>query len=266
MTPTAPSDPAPTTTTLPRGPAVFTHQGVGLAVVLVHGLPGSHRDFRWLEPALDGVATVRVDLPGFGDTPWATAPSGRLARRARFVSDVADALGLERFVVVGHSFGGPVATAVAAADHRVVGLGLLASVGTRAHAGLRSFPVAPRWLELALRTRVGRDRLMPGLRQAYLKAGFPRSTPDEAYIRTIRCIAGTSLRAHAANVGRIRVPALVAWTRDDHLVEPDISQELAARLPPGPRLEFEDGGHNLQKTQAVEIGAALSTWARDLAR
>ena len=38
---------------------------------------------------------------------------------------------------------------------------------------------------------------------------------------------------------------------------------LSAALPAGPRLVFPSGGHNIQKTRAVEIADALVAWARD---
>jgi pimeloyl-ACP methyl ester carboxylesterase len=49
----------------------------------------------------------------------------------------------------------------------------------------------------------------------------------------------------------------VAWSRDDHVLEPSISEELARRMPGSRRLVFEEGGHNLQKTRAPEVAAAI---------
>ena len=65
-----------------------------------------------------------------------------------------------------------------------------------------------------------------------------------------------------ANVERIQQPTLVAWATDDGFVEDAISQELADRLPPGPRMRFDSGGHYIQKTQSVEIAEALAHWAK----
>ncbi len=51
--------------------------------------------------------------------------------------------------------------------------------------------------------------------------------------------------------------ALVAYARDDHMVETRISEELAAALPGARVLAFDSGGHNLQKTRAAELAQAL---------
>ena len=54
-----------------------------------------------------------------------------------------------------------------------------------------------------------------------------------------------------------RVPTLTAWAEDDPFIEKAVLEEHAALLPPGPRLSWREGGHNVQKSQAVELAAAL---------
>ncbi len=259
-TPAAPFDPPVHTVELPSGPVAYTDDGEGPCLVLIHGLPGSGRDFRWLGPCLEGLRVVRIDLPGFGDTPLATRPSARLHNRGSFVAEVLAALGLERVVLLGHSFGGPLAVEAAVrSPDRVVGLALLSSVGSRIHRGKRSF--GPwRLLSTGLRTGLGRRLLMPQLRAGFLKSGFPRSTPDEILVQTAHCIAWTPIDRHRRNLLGLDLPTLIAWAEDDPLVEPAISEELAAACGAGPRLSWPTGGHNIQKTHARELGRALSEW------
>jgi pimeloyl-ACP methyl ester carboxylesterase len=52
-------------------------------------------------------------------------------------------------------------------------------------------------------------------------------------------------------------PALVAYARDDHMIETSIAEELAASIPGARVLAFDDGGHNIQKTRADLLGAAI---------
>ena len=106
---------------------------------------------------------------------------------------------------------------------------------------------------------------MPVVRRAMAKLGFPRSTPDHTTIQTVHWTAALDFEGIAADIAALgagSLPALVAWTEDDPLVERRIGQELADALPPGPRLIFEEGGHNLQKTCAVEVAAGLVEFAR----
>ena len=141
-TPARPSDPPPRVGWIRSGPFGFSDEGDGPTLLALHGLPGSGRDYRWLAAALDGrVRLVRLDQPGFGATPRSTEPSPSLEARTRFVVDAARALGLERFSLLAHSMGGPLAMSVAAAlPGQVERLALLASVGVRPHPMVRRTP------------------------------------------------------------------------------------------------------------------------------
>jgi pimeloyl-ACP methyl ester carboxylesterase len=264
-TPDRPADPPVRTASLPTGPFTYTLEGEGAALVLLHGLPGSVRDYRWLAPALEGARVIRLDQPGFGGTPTTTAPDPSLEGRARFVRDALALLGVERFVVLGHSMGGPLAMAVAASAHEHVrGLALLASVGLRPHRLLRRLgrsPDLPRLLDVPV---LGALLLRGPVRRGFAKAGFPASTPEPAIRQSIRVVSRLSFPEVQAAVARVRAPSFVAWAEDDPLVEGAIGLELGTALPPGPRLTFERGGHNVQKTQALELGAALSAWIGSL--
>ena len=255
MTPDHPSDPPLRTVDVPGGVVALTDEGDGPALLCLHGMPGSPRDFRWLAPALPGLRVIRVALPGVnGSTPVRRPDPVALGR---VVAQVADTLGLPSYAVLGHSLGGAVATAVAVADPRVRALALVSSIGPRPHRGYRSMS-RPQWaaLDLVLRSPA-RGLVLPRIRAVYLKFGFPSSITDVELVTTVRAAARVGFSEHAARLAQVTVPTLVAWTRDDKLIEPAIFEELAAMVPGGPRLSFADGGHNPQKTQAVELGRAL---------
>lgn len=75
----------------------------GPVVLALHGLTGTSAVWADLAGRLE-VPVVAPDLPGRGDSVVATAPPG-LPGLARAVVRVADELGLDRVVVVGHSMG-----------------------------------------------------------------------------------------------------------------------------------------------------------------
>jgi len=258
VTPEAPSDPRVRSTWTADGPFAYTIEGDGPPLLMLHGLPGSSRDFRWLCSALGGrVRAVRLEQPGFGATPAETETGVTLAHRARFVITAADALGLERFAVLGHSISGPVAMAVAArVPRRVTHLALLGSVGLHPHAlarRMRRHPDLSRLLERRLVQRL----VLPTMREGFVRAGFPRRTPDREMIQSTRIFHRLEFSAVRDAARSVRAPTLIAWAEDDPIVEAAIALELGAALPAGPRLPFEDGGHNLQKTRAVELADAL---------
>ncbi len=103
----------------PRGRLVETRAGVlhvietgnpeGAPVILVHGAVSSARDISYaLTPVLSQHRVLAVDRPGFGWSP-PTRAKNRLDAHARAVKALIDAEGLERPVIVGHSYGAAVA-------------------------------------------------------------------------------------------------------------------------------------------------------------
>lgn len=267
-TPEHPSDPTLRILELPSGPISYTDEGQGPAILALHGAPGFARDWRWLGPPLEARGRlIRLEFPGFGETPLSTMPDASIEARAALVDEVAATLELERYVVMGHSQGGAVAMRVARRHpDRLAGLALLASVGGRPHRALRG-SIDPRPISAGLRFAPTRWLLMPIVRRAWRAMGFPRSSPDSAVIQSVHWTAALDFAAVAddiAALGTTSLPTLLAWTEDDPLVEPAIARELAEALPDGPRLSYPEGGHNLQKTCAVELGAALVEFARSV--
>jgi pimeloyl-ACP methyl ester carboxylesterase len=109
----------------------------GKPVVVHSGTPASKLPFPpWIRDAeRHGIRLISYDRPGYSDS---TARPGRtVADAPQDVADVADALGVERFGVVGASGGGPHALACAALlPKRVTGAAVLASVAPYPADGL----------------------------------------------------------------------------------------------------------------------------------
>lgn len=84
-------------------------------VILVHGFPESHRTWRGMVPLLgDKLRLVMPDLRGFGDSDWPQDVADYATDT--LVADIfalADALGIDRFALVGHDWGGAIAWAAA---------------------------------------------------------------------------------------------------------------------------------------------------------
>ncbi len=86
----------------------------GIPAILLHGWPDDATTFRHIAPALQqaGFRTIAPWLRGFGNTRFRsddTPRSGEIAAMAQDVLDLADALGLGRFAVVGHDWGARIA-------------------------------------------------------------------------------------------------------------------------------------------------------------
>ena len=79
-------------------------------------------------------------------------------------------------------------------------------------------------------------------------------------VLSIHIIGAFDFKHMQENQRRLQTPTFLGWAEDDRLIETEIFEEHAAACPEGPRRNFPTGGHNIQKTQAVEIGEALTTW------
>lgn len=100
--------------------------GEGVPVVFLHGLFSSSETWTRVCSELDR-PSIAFDLPGFGESD---SSGRRIAAKAEAVAAAIRALGLERFELVGHSFGATVATRVAELmPERVASLLLLAPAG-----------------------------------------------------------------------------------------------------------------------------------------
>lgn len=260
--PDRPSEASATTFELTGGTMSYVEEGVATPddpeFLLVHGIPGSARDFRWLSHLLaEHVRTVRLEMPGFGSTPLATAPSPSVEARARFVLEATDALRLRRPVLVGHSMGGVVSTMAATlAPERYAGVALISSPGLREHRGFRNFP--RKRLSALLKVPAAPTLMRSALKKGFEKSGFRHSTHEEI-VHTIHCVAATDIPAHAHRLRTVRVPFFHAFCEDDPLVEVAITRETAQTLG-GVAHCYESGGHNPQKHHAIELAAALLEW------
>jgi len=241
--------------------ASIVDEGAGPPVLAIHGLPGSTRDFRWLAPCLSQFCRfIRLDLPGFGGTPRPETFGYDLETRVQFVHAVIERLQLDPVLLLGHSIGAPLAIAVAASRPSLAsGLALISPVGLRPHPAFRKF--APRMRATMMELRWLQPLLLPLARHSFVRTGFPRSMSDETILTTLRYASHTCFEQHVANTAKLRSPTLIAWAKDDHIIPPEYVLELAGACPPGPRLAFSDGGHNLQKSRAIELSAAIEAWA-----
>lgn len=96
----------------------------GPPVLALHGVTGHGLRFRPLTGALPALRWLGVDLRGHGRSPW--VPPWNLEQHVADALGVLDAHGIDRAAVVGHSFGGAIATHLArTAPERVTKLVLL---------------------------------------------------------------------------------------------------------------------------------------------
>ena len=243
------------------GSAAYTDEGSGPILVCIHGMPASGRDFRWLAPSLlPDLRVIRLDLPGFGGTTRAAHPNPDMDGMAEFIWQFFDALHIEKAALLGHSLGGAVATH-AATDDRVRALVLISSAGPFSHRG--HFPKTYRFIAPFSRHWATRWLVVAMARLIMEFAGLRKGFSDETVVTSLQGAANIRFAQHGETLKSLNKPTFVAWAQDDRVVEPRISEAAVEIAPLGPRLHFDKGGHNIQKTRAIEIAETLCPWMHE---
>jgi pimeloyl-ACP methyl ester carboxylesterase len=259
--------------------AHYRDQGnrAGPALVLLHGSNASlHTWEPWAKILGDEFRVVTVDLPGHGLTVAKNNESFTAESMASFVDEFTATLGLSSFAVAGNSMGGGVAGRVAMQfPAKVTKLILIDSAGVippnmpEPPAGfwiartpvlrevLRLMPTRPIY-EGALRASFTNDALVtpemvdrywelnrgPGIR----RANRIRFTMPDSYFQD-------EDRFFRANMGKIAIPTLVIWGRDDELV-PVATAEIFKAAIPGAQAIIYDGAGHIPMEEVAERSAA----------
>jgi lipase len=146
--------------------------GRGAPLVALHGLTASHVSFTGVAECLAGrMPVLALDLRGRGDSDKPAGPYG-MAQHAEDVAAAMRAMGLGASIIVGHSMGAFVATALAAAHPELVSGLLLIDGG---YAPAISAPNSQQGLDAALALRISQLRQTYSSREAYRQ--FWRTQP-----------------------------------------------------------------------------------------
>lgn len=117
--------------------AIYEYPGTGPAIVMLHGLAGSSREFEQTAEALAPRRVVLVDQRAHGDSTRSPADLGRDAFVADIVT-VIERLGGDAVSLVGQSMGGHTAMLVAAKHPHLVDRLVLLEAGVGGDGDARS--------------------------------------------------------------------------------------------------------------------------------
>ncbi len=205
----------------------------GLPVVFLHGWAMAHHTYKRTLKRLvsQGCRVLAPAMPGFGGTPNLPISQLSFAGYAAWVAEFLDAVGVdEPALVIGHSFGGGVAIALAAEHPEKVGeLVLINSVGgawQRRGDKVRLMRERPLWdWGLTFTADLLPPRDLPRLLPILLEDLAPNLLFNPVgVLRTGLLARSADLRAELADIKRRRVP-VVAISGDHDRVIPQSSFE-----------------------------------------
>jgi pimeloyl-ACP methyl ester carboxylesterase len=235
----------------------------GDPLVLLHGFTGAKEDFAdWLDPLADrGFHVVAPDQRGHGAS---SQPAEEAAYSlARFSTDafaLADALGFDRFTLLGHSMGGMVAQTMVVDDpDRIRALVLMdtcagpvqgvapdvvaLAVGVARTQGLDVLIELQRQLQDPLATTA--DARVRAERPGYAEFGERKLRSSSAAMYAAMAAEITGPVDRLPSLASVAVPTLVlVGDEDDNFLAP--SRDLAATIPGAELAVIPDAGHSPQ--------------------
>jgi pimeloyl-ACP methyl ester carboxylesterase len=269
----------------------------GTPLFIFHGLPGSRLAIAemWPEEPV-AVRVIAPDRPGMGSSAF--QPGRRLTDWADDVRQLADSLGIRRFLVAGFSGGGPHALAVAhGLPDRVIAAGSISGAGpidtrdaldgmnrvNRLMFKLAKVPGAL-WLLAAPHARAtkrhpamvlekaARDRRLPQAdREAMMSPRLRElgvAAAPEAFRQGVRGFiheARIFVQPWGFDPAAIKPPVFIWHGGQDANVPVAMAQHLAERIPDSHLTIYRGEGHFIMSEHWTEILAALLSAASSAA-
>jgi aminoacrylate hydrolase len=249
----------------------YAKAGSGPPVLLVQGVGVIGSGWTPQVDALSAHHTViTIDNRGIGASAWDGALS--VEDMAADVLAVADAQGIDRFHLAGHSMGGIIAQQVAlTAQPRVMSLALLCTF----LKGRQATMLAPALLPAAIRARIGTRAMR---RRAFIELVLPReylatqnrdrvaaelgtlfgrdlAEQPPIIMRQLRAMAKFDASGQLASLSGL--PTLVVSATHDGIARPQYGQSLAAAIPGARFVEVPHAGHAVTIQDAPLINRLL---------
>jgi pimeloyl-ACP methyl ester carboxylesterase len=244
------------------------------ALVLIHGFTASTRSWDLLVPVLaERYRVIRIDLLGHGGSAKPTDAGYAIPDQARRVAEVLDQLGVGRAVVVGHSTGGSVATALAEGRRDLVAALAFLNTGPRLDAFIAQGP-ADQLLQVPvvgqLLWRLRTESLVRGAAATAVSSdvAIPQAVVDDVLGMTYHAFTAAGQGAEdylqerplPDRLGALGVPLLVIFGAEDRRWRSSSAADY--RAVPGARIEMLPGvGHSPLLEDPPRTAELLMTFA-----
>lgn len=255
----------------------YVRRGTGQPVVFLHGNDGQLQDFTLsvLDQAARDYQAIAFDRPGHGYSERPVDGVATLEVQARLLHGALQALGLERPILVGHSWSGALVLKYAVSyPGAVAGLVVVSGYVYRQRGAslpgvLATLPLLGNLWRHTLGVPITQRLVLKGLRTA-----FAPDTPPPAFVAVVRALAprprqlkataedlrslNSALSTLCPSYGTIRVPVVIVTGDADRVVPPErhaypLHQVIAhSRLIVAPNT-----GHMVQFSRPEAIMRAL---------
>ncbi len=245
----------------------------GQVILLIHGTAAWSG--LWSETAVSlaqaGYRCIAIDIPPFGFSERPSTPSYGNAAQARRIVALMDALGIERAILLGHSFGGGATLETALSIPERIDSLILADVGgLNLHLQATGEPQSPSAIDWFLRTPLLRNPILattatnPYFTKTLLRAMIldPADATEEKirilqaplvlegatntlgdWLQAVLGPQEVSRTSDPANYQHLKMPALIIWGDQDSMIPLQEGRYLETILPDAKLLTMQGVNH-----------------------
>lgn len=218
-------------------------------VVWLHGWARRGADFARAGSRLAerGVASVALDLPGFGSSPAPSAP-GDAHYYGELLAPTLRALSTSPLVVVGHSFGGRVATVLAASEPDVMRGLVLTGVPLVRETSPQRSPWRYRLTRRLYARQLISEERMEQSRQRYGSFDYRQA---RGVVRDV--LVATVNESYDEDLARVKAPVYFVWGELDDEVPLDVAQRARSLLRTTSTVRVVEGVGHLLPLEAPDV-------------
>lgn len=260
----------------------YEEYGQGYPIIFIHGIAASSYSWRAVAKTLsDSYRCICFDLMGFGDSDKPGNESYSLKRQAELMLKAIHRIGIERYVLAGHSLGGGVCLSMmhelGESHSEITGLILVDSA-----CYLQKIPIFIRALRIPILPIIAM-KLIPAKWGFALSAGdmyigkwkkieaiaeYSRSLKlpgaHKALIATAKEIVPPDIEEFTTSYSKIAVPTQVIWAEYDKVIPLEQGQRLAEDIPSAKLNIIEGCGHCPQEELPEETAQVIRAFADKL--
>ena len=233
----------------------WLERGSGEPIILLHGLMGQMHHWDAVLDGLDGGSrAIALDLPIF------KRGEASLDALACHVARFMDALEIPRAVVGGNSLGGHVALRLALGQpERVTGLVLTGSSGLFERGFSSGVPHRPdrRWVREKMEEVFFDSSLVT---EGWVEEAHRVVTTPASALRVLRLARDARRDNLEARLGRIAVPTLLVWGRDDRITPLEVGERFRELIPDARLVSLARCGHAPMLEHAERFARVVDDW------
>jgi pimeloyl-ACP methyl ester carboxylesterase len=249
----------------------------GPVLVLIHGSNASLFTWEpWVKRLGDTFRIVSMDMPGHGLTGAVPNHDYSQEGMVKFVAEVADRLGLQKFAIAGNSMGGGVAARFAE-EHpdRVSALILVDAAGETMLKGGDHIPLVFRIARTPVLNQIilhitPRSLAEEGLNDAVVHKEIINDRMIDTYWELARMTGSRAATGERfslpfdetvkKHISDIKAPTLILWGAQDHLIPVESAHRFQADIPGSQLVIYPATGHIPQEEVADRSAQDVRTF------